>query len=87
MEGLIYPIHFHRRFERLWALRFNLQANTDHRRSPAKGTDVCVCSEVITAPHASSYAPSKVSNEWYCPSCGRRWTTEAHLENSDEAAK
>jgi hypothetical protein len=74
MDGLIYPIHFRRDFERRWAARIVRDAT---RQSPAAGTDTCVCGATVTAPIGSTYSPDEIANYWECSACGRRWKTTA----------
>jgi hypothetical protein len=47
MNAIIYPIDFHRDFERRWATRM---AGAKPRRSRREGTDTCECGNVVTAP-------------------------------------
>lgn len=77
MNEIIYPIHFHRKFERNWASRVAREAPV--RRSRPEGTDTCHCGESITAPYSSNYSPDAVVNKWHCSACGRRWTTTAGI--------
>jgi len=74
MNVLIYPLHFHRQFERRWAARV---ADDWNRRSPVQGTDTCTtCGHVVTAPSASTRLPTgKVVNRWHCSVCGSAWDT------------
>ena len=76
MNAIIYPVHFHRDFERRWATRM---AGAKPRRSRREGRDTCECGNIVTAPSGSSYSPSGVINEWWCTACGRQWETVADL--------
>ena len=46
MNAIIYPVHFHRNFERLWEKRV---AGLVPRHSPSEGTDTCGQGNVIGA--------------------------------------
>jgi hypothetical protein len=70
----IYPLHFHRRFERRWASRV---VSVEPRRSPSRGTSICSCGHLVTAPVSSTYLPTGVVNEWRCSACGNDWETIA----------
>jgi ribosomal protein L37AE/L43A len=74
MNALIYPLHYHRQFERRWAAR---AASDQVRRSPVQGTDTCTtCGYVVTAPSTSTHLPTgKVVNHWHCSACGYAWDT------------
>jgi len=74
MNALIYPLHFHRRFEPRWATRV---ISDQKRRSPPQGTDACTtCGHVVTAPSRSTHLPSgKIINHWQCSTCGNTWDT------------
>ena len=74
MCDLIYPLHFHRQFERRWSAK---AANDQDRRSPSHGTDTCTaCGHVVTAPSRSTHLPTgKVVNHWRCSACGNAWNT------------
>jgi hypothetical protein len=74
MDGLIYPIHFQRDFERRWAARI---VRDVARQWPAEGTDTCVCGATVTAPIESTYSPAEIANDWECSACGKRWKTIA----------
>jgi hypothetical protein len=83
MNALVYPLHFHRRFERRWAA----QATGDQsRRSPPQGTDTCTkCGHVVTAPSRSTHLPTgKIVNHWCCSACGNTWDTfvDSRLRNA-----
>lgn len=76
MTSLNYPLHVHRRFERLWAARV---ASDKERRSPVQGTDICTsCGQSVIAPSTSSHLPTgQVVNHWRCSACGQAWDTFA----------
>lgn len=76
MSALIYPVHFHRQFERRWAAR---AADDRDRRSPPQGTDTCTaCGDIVTAPSGSTHLPTgKIANYWRCSKCGNAWDTFA----------
>jgi hypothetical protein len=73
MTAVIYPLDLHRKFEQRSASRVQSQ----HRRSPPEGTDICVCGQTVIAPASSTYTPDVVINHWQCAKCGREWTTSA----------
>jgi transcription elongation factor Elf1 len=77
MNSLIYPLHFHRQFERRWAARM---ADDQDRRSPSQGTDTCIaCGHVVIAPSTSTHLPTgKVVNRWNCSACGTTWDTSVN---------
>ena len=70
----IYPLHFQRRFERLWASRM---VRDEPRRSPSRGTNTCSCGHTITAPVSSTYSSTGIVNQWQCSACGSEWETIA----------
>jgi transcription elongation factor Elf1 len=74
MSALIYPLHFHRQFERRWLSK---AANDQNRRSPPRGQDTCtVCGHVVTAPSTSTHLQTgKIVNHWRCSACGNAWDT------------
>jgi hypothetical protein len=74
MSALIYPLHFHRQFERRWSAK---AANDRDRRSPTQGTDTCTaCGHIVTAPSRSTHLPTgKIVNHWRCSACGNNWNT------------
>jgi hypothetical protein len=74
MSAPIYPLHFHRQFERRWAAR---AADDQDRRSPSQGTDKCTaCGHVVTAPSSSTHLPTgRIVNYWRCSACGNAWDT------------
>ena len=76
MSAPIYPLHFHRQFERRWAAR---AADDQDRRSPSQGTDKCTaCGHVVTAPSSSTHLPTgRIVNYWRCSACGNAWDTFA----------
>jgi hypothetical protein len=82
MTALIYPLYFHRQFERRWAAR---AVDDQERRSPSQGQDICtVCGHVVTAPSTSTHLPTgRVVNRWFCSACGNGWETfvESRLEH------
>ena len=73
MSAIIYPLDFHRKFERRWAAG----AQSQQRRSPPEGTDICICGHTVIAPSRATYTPGVVINHWQCARCGREWTTSA----------
>jgi hypothetical protein len=44
MNAIIYPVYFHRNFERRWATRMT---GLEPRRSRPEGADTCACRNVV----------------------------------------
>jgi hypothetical protein len=61
MNAVIYPVHFHRNFERRLLRRM---AGLEPRRSRSEGTDTCERGNVVGALGDSSNSPTGVINEW-----------------------
>jgi hypothetical protein len=70
--SVIYPLHFHRRVDRLWTLR------EKHRRTAPvfatndrRGGGRCECGRRSTAPSMSVYVrPGLIEHHWTCAGCG-----------------
>src|ERR1700737_1126857 len=72
--SVIYPLHFHRRVDRLWTLREKNQRSApvfttiDRRRGSR-----CECGRRSTAPSMSVYVRSGlIEHHWTCGGCGRQ---------------
>lgn len=53
MNGLTYPIHLRREFERRWAARM---VRDSTRQSPPVRTDTSVCGAMVIAPSSSTFS-------------------------------
>ena len=60
MNAVIYPVYFHRNFERRWATRM---AEAEPRRLRREGTDTCECGNVVGVPRSFGHLPIGITHE------------------------
>ena len=59
MNAVIYPVYFHRNFERRWATRM---AGAEPRRFPRNGADTYACGNVVGAPRSLGHSPIGITH-------------------------
>jgi hypothetical protein len=60
MNAVIYPVYFHRNFERRWATRM---AGTEPRRFPRKDADTYACGNIVGAPRSFGHSPIGITDK------------------------